>query len=74
MLMGPVSDAINRGEYLRVVSAILNGGGQVVGAFLLGGVILGVIFAVPSYFGFLYLFKIFISWRKSKNLPTYEKI
>ncbi len=74
MLIGPVSDAINRGEHLRAVTAILNGGGLVVAAFLLGGVILGVIFAIPSYFGFLYLFKIFISWRKSKSLPTYEKI
>lgn len=74
MLIRSVSDAINKGEHLRAVIAILNGGGLVVAAFLLGGVILGVIFAIPSYFGFLYLFKIFISWRKSKNLPTYEKI
>lgn len=73
MLIWPI-DAIDRGEHLRAVTEILNGGGQVVGAFLLGGVILGVIFAIPSYFGSLYLFKIFISWRKSKNLPTYGKI
>jgi len=73
MLIGPVSDAINNGEYFRAVSAILNGGGLVVAAFLLGGVILGIIFAIPSYFGSLYFFKIFISWRKSKNLPTIWK-
>jgi len=73
-LIRTVSDAMNAGEYLSAAIAILNGGAMVVAAFLLGGIILGIIFAIPSYFGFYYLFKLFIYWRRSKKLSTYGKI
>ncbi len=51
-----VMDAINSGKFLDAVSGILSGGGMVVSSFLLGGVILGTLFAPPSYFIFLYVF------------------
>ena len=67
-LLRQVVEAINCGELLKVITTILGGGGMVVAAFLLGGTILGVAFAVPSYGIFLYFFKAFISWRTSRKL------
>jgi uncharacterized protein (DUF2062 family) len=67
-LLAPVAEAVNRGEFLNVVTTILGAGGMVVTTFILGGIVLGVIFAVPSYFIFFYFFKTFISWRKSRKL------
>jgi len=67
-LLGPVVEAINHGEFLNIITTILGGGGMVVAAFLLGGIVLGISFAIPSYFIFLYFFKAVISWRKSRKL------
>ena len=67
-ILAPVVEAINHGELLGVVTEILGGGGMVVAAFLLGGIVLGIIFATPSYFIFFYFFKALISWRKSRKL------
>jgi len=66
--LGPVVEAINHGEFLHTITTILGGGGMVVAAFLLGGIVLGLLFAVPSYGIFLYFFKAFISWHKSRKL------
>lgn len=73
-LIRTVSDAISGGEYVSAALTILNGGAMVIAAFFLGGIMLGVMFAIPSYFSFFYLFKQFISWRKSKKLSKYGKI
>jgi len=67
-IVAPVVEAINRGELLDVVAEILSAGGMVVAPFLLGGIVLGIIFAAPSYFIFFYFFKAFVSWRKSRKL------
>jgi uncharacterized protein (DUF2062 family) len=67
-ILASIMDAINHGELLHMVTNILGAGGMVVAAFLLGGIVLGIIFAVPSYFIFFYFFKIFISWHKSRKL------
>ncbi len=67
-ILAPVVEAINKGEVLNSIIKILSAEGMVVAAFLLGGIVLGIIFAVPSYFTFFYFFKIFISWRKSRKL------
>jgi len=67
-IMTPLVEAINLGEPLNMATTILSAGGTVVAAFLLGGIVLGVIFAVPFYFIFFYFFKTFISWRKSRKL------
>jgi uncharacterized protein len=66
-LLKPVIEAINQGEFLNIITTILSGGGVGVQVFLLGGILLGISFAVPSYFIFFYFFKIFISWRKSRK-------
>ena len=66
--LSPVVEAINHGEFFNIITTILGGGGMVVVAFLLGGIVLGIVFAVPSYGIFLYFFKAFIAWRKSRKL------
>ena len=66
--LSPVIEAISHGEFLNIITTILGGGGMVVAAFLLGGIVLGIVFAIPSYVIFLYFFKAFISWRKSRKL------
>ncbi len=67
-ILAPVVETINNGELLNAVTQVLGAGGMVVAAFLLGGIVLGIIFSVPSYFIFFYFFKAFISWRKSRKL------
>jgi len=67
-IMAPVVEVIDRGELLGVVTEIIGAGGMVVAAFLLGGIVLGVIFATPSYPVFFYFFRTLISWRKSRKL------
>ena len=66
--LAPVVQAINDGEFFHILTNILGSGGMVVATFLLGGIVLGIIFAIPSYLIFFYFFKTFISWRKSRKL------
>jgi len=67
-ILAPIMDAITHGELLHLAITTLGSGGMVVAAFLLGGIVLGCIVAVPSYFIFFYFFKVFILWRKSRKL------
>lgn len=67
-LIMPVTEAIGQGEYLEAIRTILSGGGMAVATFLFGGIVIGLIFSVPSYFLFYYLFKNLIAWRKSRKL------
>ena len=67
-LLAHVVEAINHGEAFNIITTILGSGGMVVATFILGGIVLGFIFAIPSYFIFFYFFKTFISWRKSRKL------
>jgi uncharacterized protein (DUF2062 family) len=57
--------AVEEGD--RFVSAlwkITEAGGTIIAAFLLGGIILGILFAFPSYFVFLKFFQWFKKWRR----------
>ncbi len=67
-ILAPVVKAIHNGEVLNSIIKILSAEGIIIAAFIMGGIVLGVIFAVPSYFIFFYFFKTFISWRKSRKL------
>jgi len=66
--LSPVIETIRNEEFLHMITAILSAGEKVAAAFLMGGFALGIIWAVPSYFIFLYFFKAFITWRKSRKL------
>jgi len=50
-------------ESMAIVEKILQSGGLMAAAFLLGGVIMGAVVALPSYFVFLYIFKRIRRWR-----------
>jgi len=52
-------------ESMVIVEKILQSGGLMAAAFLLGGVIMGTVVALPSYFVFLYIFKRIRRWRDS---------
>jgi len=67
-ILAPVIEAIHNGEVLNSIIKILSAEGIIIAAFIMGGIALGIIFAVPSYFIFFYFFKTFISWRKSRKL------
>ncbi|MFW6147047.1 MAG: DUF2062 domain-containing protein [Thermodesulfobacteriota bacterium] len=69
-LFVPVTQAIGSGEYLTATQTILSGGSMAVASFLFGGLVLGLVFSVPSYFLSFYFFKKLIAWRKSRKPTT----
>jgi uncharacterized protein len=52
-------------ESMAIVEKIFEAGGLMGAAFLVGGVIMGISVALPSYFVFLYIFKRIRRWRDS---------
>ncbi len=63
-----VMEAIDHGEEAMVVAGKIAGaGGIIITAFLLGGVIMGVVSALPSYFIFLRFFRFIKSWREKRR-------
>jgi len=66
-LFVPVTEAIGSGEYLAATQTILSGGSMAVASFLFGGLVLGLVFSVPSYFLSYYFFTKLSAWRKSRK-------
>jgi hypothetical protein len=66
-LLGTLIEEITQGAFLNAITAILSAGGKAVAAFLTGGVVLGGVFAVPSYFLFLHFFKAFAAWHTARK-------
>ncbi len=63
-----VMTAIQSGEESMVIlREILGAGGIFISTFLLGGLVMGLAVAPPSYFLFLYIFKRIRVWRQSKK-------
>ena len=58
-------------EALAIIGKIAGAGGAMVSAFLLGGFIMGVIAAVPSYFIFLRFFQFLRTWRRKRREDRY---
>jgi uncharacterized protein (DUF2062 family) len=67
-LLMPVTRAIDQGNYLKAITTILSGGGMAVVTFLLGGIVLALIVAAPSYLLSFYFFKSVVVWRASRKL------
>lgn len=67
-ILGPVVHAINQGDLMQIAAAIFRVGELGTAAFLLGGMILGALFAAPAYVIFLYVFRAVLSWRTSRRL------
>ncbi len=63
-----IMTAIKAGEEsLVVVGKILGAGGVSLAAFLLGGLVMGIVASVPSYFIFLRVFSYLRAWRKARR-------
>jgi len=59
-----VMTSIHQGEAVMVVlGKIVGAGGAIIFAFLLGGFLMGVVFAIPSYFISLKVFELIEQWR-----------
>ncbi len=52
-------------DSMIIVRKILESGGLMVASFLVGGIIMGVVAAIPSYVIFLYIFRRIRRWRES---------
>ena len=67
-ILSSVAEMDHALDLLYTMTAVLGAGGKAAVTFLLGGVVLGLAFAIPCYFIFLYLFGAFIAWRSSRKL------
>ena len=52
---------------LDIISRIASSSGNMIAAFLIGGLIMGIIASVPSYFIFLKFFSFIKTWRQKKK-------
>ncbi len=67
-LFRSIMAAVRAGEeYMVIVGKIFGAGSSFITAFLLGGVVMGVISATPAYFIFLNMFRSIRKWRRSRK-------
>jgi uncharacterized protein (DUF2062 family) len=63
-----VMDSVQQSEeYLQVIGKIAGAGGTIVCSFLVGGLAMGLVAAVPSYFIFLRFFEFIRRWRQRRR-------
>ena len=63
-----VTNAISQKESaFHILGNILEAGGTIAAAFLVGGFLLGIVASVPSYFLSLKLFRSIVEWRKKRR-------
>ncbi|MFC1863766.1 DUF2062 domain-containing protein [Thermodesulfobacteriota bacterium] len=54
-------------EGVNIIISTISAGSPIVGAFLIGGVIMGIITGFPSYFIFLKVFRVIKTWREKRR-------
>jgi len=60
--------SIGRGdEGLVLIGKLAGAGSAIIAAFIIGGILLGSVSAIPSYFIFLRLFNFIRAWRKRRR-------
>ncbi|MCD6293470.1 MAG: DUF2062 domain-containing protein [Deltaproteobacteria bacterium] len=70
-IFSTIMDMVRSGVGSRViVEKTFQSGGLMAAAFLLGGVIMGTVVALPSYFVFLYIFKRIRRWRDGGRMKA----
>jgi len=52
-------------EPMVIVGKMLGSGAVIIIAFIIGGLVIGTFVAVPSYFGFVFVFRYIHAWRES---------
>ena len=70
-----IMDHLRHGEEgMTLIRDIMSASGPIIGAFLLGGLIMGIFAGIPSYFIYLNIFSCIKKWRdKRKRLKTRRK-
>ncbi len=67
-IFSSVMTAIRSGEEsMVVVGKIIGAGGYIIAAFFLGGLVMGIVVAVPCYFVFMHFFKYIRALKKSRK-------
>ncbi len=67
-LISSVTRSLDQGEdAMIVIGKIAGTGGAMISAFLIGGIIMGVLSAIPSYFIFLKIFRSVRNWREKRR-------
>ena len=67
-MFSSIMTAVRLGEdSMLIVEKIVAAGGLMVAAFLIGGLIMGTVVSIPSYFIFLYIFRRIRVWRESRR-------
>jgi uncharacterized protein (DUF2062 family) len=66
-ILKPLMDAINSVQLVDIAITMIGAGGKVAAAFLLGGMLFGIVISVPSYFLSFHCFRVFYLWRKSRG-------
>ena len=54
-------------EILVILGKFAHAGGAIIFAFLIGGVLMGLVVAIPSYFFFIRLFRFIRNWREKRK-------
>ena len=68
-ILKTLRDSINRGDEIAVIwGNFFSSGITLVSAFLIGGIIIGIIAAIPSYFVFLKIFQKIREWRQKRKI------
>jgi uncharacterized protein (DUF2062 family) len=67
VILSSVAETIHAGDLMYMMAAVVEAGSKAAAAFMLGGMVLGIAFAIPSYFIFLYSFGAFVTWRSSRK-------
>ena len=63
-----IMNAVQSGsDVWLIVENLLSSGGLIVSAFLIGGLIMGTVASIPSYFIFLRFFRYLRVWRKARK-------
>ena len=57
----------NAGEGIALIKEIASASGIIIAAFFIGGIIMGVVAAIPSYFISLNLFSLVKTWRNKRR-------
>jgi uncharacterized protein (DUF2062 family) len=58
---------------LDIAVQIFQAGTTMVSSFVTGGIVLGIVFAVPGYFVFFYIFRSIALWREIRRKDRQEK-
>lgn len=63
-----VMESMRQGEKgMSFILGIAHASGEIITAFLIGGVIMGIVASIPSYFVFLKIFSTLREWRRKKK-------